>query len=160
MSPRKVPPTKPAALRVTLPLGDGEVSAFEGWYNLSETDLAKDAPALSARLSAKTSVAPPHLHLSLLPRPSQAAAVHLDALLAQLVEKVPRVRVVERAEARFDDGARGLQALVALELAPGRRTCLLHVVRDDAHLVGAAAEQDKAKLTGELMTVLRSFRRA
>jgi hypothetical protein len=35
----------------------------------------------------------------------------------------------------------------------------VHVVRDDAHLLGASAEQDKAKLTGELLTVLRSFRR-
>jgi hypothetical protein len=153
------PTSKMTPRPVTLPLGDGEVTAFEGWYHLSETDLAKDAPPLSARMSAKASVAPPHLHLSLLPRPARTAAEHLDALVAQLVERVPRVKIVERGEAAFDDGAKGVSALIALEPMPGRRTLMLHVVRDDAHLVGAAAEQDKARLLGELSAVLRSFRR-
>ncbi|MCK6546513.1 hypothetical protein L6R52_11735 [Myxococcota bacterium] len=144
---------------MTLPLGDGEVQAFDGWYHLSETDLAKDAPPLAARMSAKASVAPPHLHLSLLPRPVKPAGEHLDALVTQLVENIPRVKIVERGETPFDDGTKGLHALIALELTPGRRTLMLHVVRDDLHLLGASAEQDKAKLTGELAAVLRSFHR-
>lgn len=151
---------KQAAKRVQLDLGDGTVDAPEGWYALSPTDLAKDAPQLVARLSAKPSVAPPHLHLSRLPTPTAPAQAALDALVAALTESIPRVKILERGATRFDDGSAAVHALLALEAAPGRRTLMLHVLRDDVHLVGAAAEQDKARLLGELVDVLRTFRRS